>query len=176
VNRVVGLGSCALLIAARVFASINVVAQTGQGAAAESLPPAAGANIARAQCLGCHGSELIVQQRLSREGWVREVDKMIGWGARVDDGDKKVLVDYLAAHFADRPAAPRTDDLASAGARVMETRCATCHGVDLISQQRLSIDGWSREVDKMIGWGTSLNPEEKTALVEYLSIIYGPVR
>jgi mono/diheme cytochrome c family protein len=174
VNCAIGLSSCSL-IAAWILASASILAQTGERGAADSLPAAAGSNIARAQCLGCHGPELIVQQRLSREGWVREVDKMIGWGARMDDADKKVLVEYLAAHFADRPAAPRTDD-ARTGARILETRCTACHGIDLISQQRLGAEGWSREVDKMIGWGTSLNPDEKTALVEYLSAIYGPVR
>ena len=101
---------------------------------------------------------------------------MIAWGARVEDADKRVLVEYLAGHFADRPRPVSTGDAAKAGAQVLQARCTTCHGTDLISQQRLGAEGWSRELDKMMGWGSTLTPEEKNALVEYLSSTYGIAR
>jgi len=53
-------------------------------------------------CLMCHEDDLIESQRLSRAGWVREVDKMIRWGATVAPTDKDALVDYLAARYPPR--------------------------------------------------------------------------
>lgn len=50
-------------------------------------------------CLSCHGRDLVEQQRLTRDGWVREVDKMKRWGAIVPDVDKDALVDFLTAHY-----------------------------------------------------------------------------
>ena len=47
----------------------------------------------------CHGPSLIAQQRLGREAWNREVDKMIGWGAKVSPAEKDALVNYLARMF-----------------------------------------------------------------------------
>jgi mono/diheme cytochrome c family protein len=58
--------------------------------------------LARA-CRPCHGTDLMEQQRLPRAGWVREVDKMIRWGAQVSDDEKDALVDYLTATWGPRP-------------------------------------------------------------------------
>jgi mono/diheme cytochrome c family protein len=54
-----------------------------------------GERVFAAACLVCHQADLVDQQRLSRAGWVREVDKMIRWGAPVPAADKDALVDYL---------------------------------------------------------------------------------
>ena len=53
-------------------------------------------------CLVCHEDDLIEAQRLSREGWTREVDKMIRWGAAVPAAEKDALIDYLAARYPPR--------------------------------------------------------------------------
>lgn len=58
-----------------------------------------GAELYAQRCLGCHGSDIVEQQRLGTAGWRREVDKMAGWGARVAPEDKDPLVTYLSAHF-----------------------------------------------------------------------------
>jgi hypothetical protein len=42
---------------------------------------------------------MLRQQRLSRSQWTAELNKMIGWGARVAPQDKAVLLDYLAKRF-----------------------------------------------------------------------------
>jgi cytochrome c5 len=80
-----------------------------------------------------------------------------------------VLASYLAAHFPDGDVRTASADAAAAGARVLQTRCTSCHSVDLIEQQRLDAAGWSREADKMTGWGAVLTADEKTALVDYLA-------
>ena len=70
-------------------------------------PPAnpTGAAIFEQKCLSCHEADLTKQQRLSRTGWTREVEKMIRWGAVVTDGEKDPLINYLTASFG--PSTPR---------------------------------------------------------------------
>jgi hypothetical protein len=66
---------------------------------------------AEAACLTCHEARIIMQQRLSKPAWTKEVDKMIKWGAEVDPKDRDALIDYFSATFGpDQPAyaAPRS--------------------------------------------------------------------
>src|SRR5215469_14857160 len=55
-------------------------------------------------CTGCHESRIILQQRLSKAAWTKEVDKMIKWGALVAPEDHDAFVDYLSTNFGtDKP-------------------------------------------------------------------------
>jgi hypothetical protein len=77
----------------------------------EDLPAGAMQAKATTSCLECHEARIILQQRLSKGAWAKEVDKMVKWGAVVDANDHDALVDYLSTNFSpDRPAyeAPRT--------------------------------------------------------------------
>jgi hypothetical protein len=77
----------------------------------EDLPAGAMQAKATTSCLECHEARIILQQRLSKVAWTKEVDKMVKWGAVVDAGDRDGLIDYLSANFSpDQPAyeAPRT--------------------------------------------------------------------
>lgn len=66
---------------------------------AASHAATAGESVFSRGCLGCHGIDLVEAQRLSRPGWVREVEKMMRWGAAVGDADKDSLVDYLSGKY-----------------------------------------------------------------------------
>jgi len=58
-------------------------------------------------CLECHESRIILQQRLSKATWAKEVDKMIKWGAVVDAADRDAFIDYLSTNFPpDKPPEP----------------------------------------------------------------------
>ena len=71
----------------------------------EQLPAGAAKDKAEAACLTCHEARIIMQQRLSKAAWGREVDKMMKWGAEVDPKDHDALVDYFSANFTpDQPA------------------------------------------------------------------------
>jgi len=77
----------------------------------EPLPDGAMKDKATTSCTECHDSSIIVQQRLSKAAWTKEVDKMVKWGATVDPKDRDALVDYLSTAFSpDKPPyeAPRT--------------------------------------------------------------------
>jgi cytochrome c5 len=146
----------------------------GAAAAPQDLPEGKGVEIARDRCLNCHEADLIVAQKLTRAGWVREVDKMIRWGAIVKDNEKDVLVEYFTAHFAPhKPAATNVANEAR-GKEIYEAKCLLCHEDDIVRQQRLTRAGWVREVDKMIRWGAVVKDDEKEPLVAYLFKHYGP--
>jgi hypothetical protein len=57
-------------------------------------------------CTPCHSLRLVESQRLSRATWNKELDKMTGWGTKIQDRD--ALLEYLVANFGDDkpPGAP----------------------------------------------------------------------
>jgi hypothetical protein len=55
-------------------------------------------------CTECHDARIILQQRLNKAAWTKEVDKMVKWGALVEPQDRDALIDYLSANFSvDKP-------------------------------------------------------------------------
>jgi hypothetical protein len=55
-------------------------------------------------CLECHEARIILQQRLPKPAWTKEVEKMTKWGAVVDAADRDALIDYLSTNFSpDKP-------------------------------------------------------------------------
>ena len=89
----------------------------------ENLPIGAMRQKATAACLECHEARIILQQRLSKPAWTKEVDKMVKWGALVDAKDRDALIDYLSVNFGpDQSAysAPRTARENSHGKKMAE--------------------------------------------------------
>jgi sulfite oxidase len=81
----------------------NVVARVDVDAGTRTSTPSATApapTIApppnlRPTCVVCHDEDLILQQRLTRAQWDRELNKMTDWGARISPEDRGMLLDYL---------------------------------------------------------------------------------
>jgi mono/diheme cytochrome c family protein len=65
-------------------------------------------------CVPCHSLRIIHSQRLARAAWVRELDKMAGWGASIKDRD--ALLEYLAANYGNDTPLP-TPDMTANGAK-----------------------------------------------------------
>ena len=168
----------AVIIAGIAIASF--ASHIGFGRTQDSkLPDGDGRDIATDRCLICHGAEPILQQRLPRDKWVGEVDKMIRWGAEVPADSKDKLVDYLARNFTYHPiVAPRMPAALpdGEGKEVLDQSCLSCHGGEPISQQRLSRAQWTAEVDKMIRWGADVPADQKTRLVDYLARNFSNVK
>ena len=57
------------------------------------------------------------------------------------------------------------------GQKEEQRQCLACHSLRLIHSQRLSRAAWTRELDKMGGWGTKYT--DRDALLEYLVANYG---
>ncbi|HTS35129.1 MAG TPA: hypothetical protein VMH04_05615 [Candidatus Solibacter sp.] len=74
-------------------------AQKSETKPTADLPAGAMQAKATTSCLECHEARIILQQRLSKAAWTKEVDKMIKWGAVVDANDHDALIDYLSTNF-----------------------------------------------------------------------------
>jgi hypothetical protein len=88
-----GAWTAAILLLATVVAGSE---DTGSSAA---LPPGPMQAKATTACAECHDARIILQQRLGKAAWTREVDKMVKWGAVVDAADRDALIDYFSANF-----------------------------------------------------------------------------
>ena len=66
--------------------------------------------------------------------------------------------------------------IAPSAPAVVKTACLVCHEEDVIRMQRLTPAQWDREVSKMTGWGARVKPEDREAILQYLSTQYGPRR
>jgi hypothetical protein len=100
-----------LILTLIVFGAAVAVAGENSPNSTDQLPAGPTKEKAEAACLTCHEARIIMQQRLSKPAWTKEVDKMIKWGAEVDPKDRDALIDYFSATFGpDQPAyaAPRS--------------------------------------------------------------------
>jgi hypothetical protein len=91
----------------------------------EELPAGPMQEKAGAACLSCHEARIIVQQRLSKAAWTKEMDKMTKWGAEVDPKDRDALIDYFSANYgSDQPpyAAPKTTHESASKSRAKTKR------------------------------------------------------
>ncbi len=87
------------------LAASPMVLIRAQGPAPE-LPPSPITPKVKTACLECHDSGIIVQQRLDKKMWGKEMDKMTKWGALVQKQERDAFVDYLSTNFpADKPPA-----------------------------------------------------------------------
>jgi DMSO/TMAO reductase YedYZ molybdopterin-dependent catalytic subunit len=83
----------------RVSVRVGPGAEAGIGDGIQQpLPPPA----LKTSCLACHDEDVIRQQRLTRAQWDAEINKMVGWGAKVSDQDRSALLDYFAARYGPR--------------------------------------------------------------------------
>ena len=75
-------------------------AQAGEDAI--ELKDGPGREQVQRNCIACHSLDYIQMNSpfLDRKGWEASVGKMIKvMGARIDDADARVIVEYLAAHY-----------------------------------------------------------------------------
>jgi DMSO/TMAO reductase YedYZ molybdopterin-dependent catalytic subunit len=76
----------------------NAVARLDLNTPVNVAPPSvsvAAPSVFTETCVVCHQDDVIRQQRLTRAQWDREINKMMGWGARVRTEDRETLLDYL---------------------------------------------------------------------------------
>jgi cytochrome c5 len=64
------------------------------GSGTEAVP---GEALVQKQCAICHTTERIDTANLDRAGWERTVDQMIDQGARLNEAERKIVIDYLSS-------------------------------------------------------------------------------
>ncbi len=114
------LGRTAVAVCSITFVALAALPFSAQGQkpsqppnaeVVTTLPKGPMAEKAATACTECHEARIILQQRLGKAAWTREVDKMMKWGAVVEPSDRDALIDYLSTNFSpDKPPyeAPRT--------------------------------------------------------------------
>lgn len=105
------------------LSAATLIAAENRTSANHGLPPGAMQQKATTACLECHEARIILQQRLSKAAWTKEVDKMVSWGAVVDGKDRDALIDYLSANFGADQAAykpPRTPRANTQSKKIVE--------------------------------------------------------
>lgn len=67
-------------------------------------------------------------------------------------------------------ACPAQDELpAGKGKETVEKMCSACHGLEMITGERLSKAGWASMVDQMVGRGAIGTDEEVAEVTAYLA-------
>ena len=82
-----------------ILLSLLLVAVASAQNASPQLPNGIMVQKVQTTCTECHDANIIVQQRLSKNQWTKEVDKMTKWGALVDPADRDGFIQYLSSHF-----------------------------------------------------------------------------
>ncbi|MER3481093.1 MAG: cytochrome c class I, partial [Meiothermus sp.] len=59
------------------------------------------------------------------------------------------------------------------GKALVEQRCSVCHGLEVITSNRLSAAEWDAVVGSMINTGAQLNDAERKVVVAYLAASFG---
>jgi cytochrome c-type biogenesis protein CcmH/NrfF len=58
-----------------------------------------GETLLQDRCTQCHGLDRVTSQEKTRAEWEQTVEEMIDQGAELNEDEKIVLVDYLAASY-----------------------------------------------------------------------------
>ncbi len=57
---------------------------------------------------------------------------------------------------------------------VASLACGTCHGLEMLTQQRLTLAQWQGNIKKMRGWGAALTDADADLLARWLARAAGP--
>ena len=151
---------------------------------AQDLPDGPGKDTFAKVCSACHGLDIIVTLKHSKEEWKTVVDTMASYGASAKDEEFDAIVGYLAKNFGNAPPAASAPDAASATAQpagipdgpgkdTFTKVCSACHGLDIIVALKHTKEEWKTVVDTMASYGASAKDEEFDAIVGYLAKNFG---
>ena len=88
-----------MCLASFLFASAVLATAQAPSAPGKPLPPGPMQAKVKATCTSCHNAGRITEQRLTRQGWSVELDKMEGLGAVIPDADRGAFLNYLTKNF-----------------------------------------------------------------------------
>jgi len=107
------------------------------------------------------------------EAGVYEFNTVEGADGPVRVGDAVIVgpINLGAAGEAMGEGAEEAHDMGAAldGNALIDERCTVCHSRERIDQAQKSPEEWAATVDRMIGYGAQLTPEERQAVIDYLT-------
>lgn len=68
-----------------------------KSASADAKVPLDGKSLVEQRCIGCHGLDEVYGHKHTREEWKKVIDNMVARGARLDDSERKLVLDYLSS-------------------------------------------------------------------------------
>ena len=92
------------------FLAAISISVTGTSAYAQELPEGPGKALVQSACTECHGIDVIVRQRRSREEWTDVVSRMVGNGAQLSDEDYNQVIQYLSLYLGPAPPSASAKD------------------------------------------------------------------
>ncbi len=114
-----------------------------------------GEELVEERCTQCHNLDKVYNAVYDKEGWIETVEKMIGYGANINDEEKEKVINYLYYNY---------------GETLVQNKCTQCHGLDKIENADYDKEGWTDTVNTMISYGANLEDKEKDAVINYLVI------
>ena len=150
--------------ALKIFAGAIVGAAAVIGIAAAGQDPQQlekGEQIQNGACISCHDLRPIQTTSLDKDGWTKIVDAMIEKGAKVEDSEKPLLIDYLVAFHGPLPE--------GAGKRILLNTCTVCHDLQRIKRTQQDREGWEDTLSAMLNEGAMLSDEDFPVLLAYLA-------
>lgn len=64
---------------------------------------------------------------------------------------------------------PAAEPAALDAQAVMRAKCTACHQLDPVESHHFDRATWTATVDRMMGHGAQLKPEERSAIIEFLT-------
>ena len=175
----------ALLAGALVLVALPLAAQNRRPTRPQvSRPDGEVWNVIRKNCTRCHGIDDYAFFALDDAGWgsLLESKHKASGGYSLNDGDGKLLIDWLASKFGPNTKPfPRTyvppeitTFLSDPEAhRLLDRACNKCHGLDRIEGSRYPEEHWRVVAVDMRERGAVLSDEELEQLVEWLGRVWG---
>ena len=77
-------------------AVVLALALLAAGCAAQKPAVARPETLLDTRCAECHELSRVASAKHDRAEWAKTIDRMIGHGARLNDDEKQVLIEYLA--------------------------------------------------------------------------------
>jgi cytochrome c2 len=132
-------------------------------------------------CVQCHGINRATIQRKNEESWRGTVYSMISRGSNLMPDEIEPVIAYLTATYGPGSAPPGSDDSSGSsalpdepGREILVRSCVQCHAMEMILEAKKSEPEWKQTVDRMIGYGADVTPEQQNLVVKYASEHFGP--
>lgn len=107
-------------------------------------------------CGRCHGIDKPQALDMERPEWAGIVEKMEKRGAKMTDGERELILDYLGIR------------------NVFLTKCTVCHTKERILDRQQAFEQWKGTVEKMAAKKPALMTEgEVRSIIAYLTVILG---
>ncbi len=165
----------------------------GQAAAPHALPPGDGKELVEKACTQCHGLRLILMLRDGPAAWKNVVDTMVVKGTQLMPEEAETVARYLAKNFGPGSSPMKTGRLSEKtppaqtggggakaeplppgpGKELVESRCAPCHDLGIVTALKRSKEDWESIVKNMFTRGPSATPEEIQTMTSYLTAQFG---